>query len=90
MTEEVMKPVSGWKVRAVMLLAMTAPFVGSVMAAISFANITEVINAVVDLLPSFMDMAIAAAPVIITIAIIAFVVGFLKKILSMLGLGGMK
>jgi len=59
--------------------------IGSVSAAINFTPITELIEAVTGLIPSLMDLVIALAPLIVTMAIISFLVIFFRKnILDML------
>ena len=63
---------------AMSTLAVTAS------AAVNFTPIQELLEAVVDLIPTFMDLVVAIAPLIVTIGIISFVLLFLKRILDML------
>lgn len=61
--------------------------VASVSAAVNFTPITELITAVTGIIPSLMELVVALAPLIITMAIIAFLVGFFRhNILDLLHL----
>lgn len=62
-------------------------FAGLASAAIDFSNITDLIDAVVGLIPSLMSLVIEIAPLIVTMAIITFLVSFFRDtILGMLRL----
>jgi len=61
--------------------AMLAPYAS---AEINFSSIQELLAAVVNLIPSFMDLVLAVAPLIVTIAIVAFCLKFFDAILGML------
>ena len=83
------KAVSGIGARAklalvslVGLLAMSAP----VMAMTFDLNGIQVVLANMSgtILPAFLDLVVAALPVIVVISICAFIVGFLDKILNMI------
>lgn len=92
MTEDVValeqpKKISRWtayKYKLAIAGATGMSLVGYASAAIDFSNITELLDAVVTLIPSFMDLVIGIAPLIVTIAIIGFILAFLDKILQML------
>jgi uncharacterized membrane protein len=61
--------------------------VGYAHAAINFTPITELIDAVTGLIPSLMSLVIEMAPLIVTMAIISFLVTFFRKnILDMLNM----
>jgi len=55
-------------------------------AAINFTPIQELLEAVVDLIPTFLDLVVAMAPLLVTISIIGFVIKFLDRILEWLNL----
>jgi len=75
------------RVRAGLLVSMGAlVLVSSVSAAVDWTNITEILDGVVDLFPSILNLVIAIFPIIITISIIGFVVAFLDKVLAMIKL----
>lgn len=61
--------------------------VGMASAAIDFSNISALIQAVTGLIPDFVQLVIEMAPLLVTIAIISFIVAFFDKILAMLKLG---
>jgi hypothetical protein len=62
---------------ALMALPMSA-------MALDLTVIQDIVDQVVLLLPYFLDLIMAALPVIVILAVIAFVMGFLDKILGML------
>ena len=63
-----------WKAKVLAVMAMGMAFVGTASAAlIDFSNISQIIQAVTGLIPDFMSLVIAVAPLIVTIAIIGFV-----------------
>ena len=72
------------KIRALMALAAVVPFAGLASAAVNFTTIEELLAAVTGLIPSFMDLVVEIAPLIVTIAIIGFVLSFLDRILAWL------
>jgi len=78
------KTISPWKVRVVMLLASAGGLIGFASAAIDFTNITALINEVILIMPGILNLIVQVAPVIITVAVITFIVMFIQKILSML------
>lgn len=62
-----------------MLLAMPAS------AAINWTEITDILDGVgTSLFPSLITLVTAAVPIIIIVTVVAFVTGFLDKILAML------
>ena len=68
------KTLSVWKYRAVAALGTAGLFfAGTASAAINFTPIQELLQAVVDLIPTFMDLVVAIAPLIVVIAIVGFV-----------------
>jgi len=72
-------------VRAGLLVSMgSLMLVSSVSAAINWTEVTDILDGVVDLFPSILSLVLAIFPIIITITIIGFVVGFLDKILQMI------
>ena len=60
--------------------------VGNASAAINFTPIKELITATVDLIPSFFDLIINVAPIIVLVSILAFIVRFWDRILDMLNI----
>lgn len=56
-------------------------------AAINFTPIQELLTAVINLIPSFMDLVVAIAPLVVVIAIVSFILKFLDKIIAMLNFG---
>ena len=91
MTEVMEAPEAGmWrhKAKVVIMGALgTLMLALPVSAEIDLTNITALIDDVVDMMPSFLDLIIAAAPIIIAMAIIGFILAFLKDILRMFKLG---
>jgi len=73
-------------VRAGLLVGMGSLMLVSAAsaAAINWTNVTEILDGVVTLFPSILNMVLAIFPIIITITIIGFVVAFLDKILAMI------
>jgi hypothetical protein len=47
-------------------------------------NLTPIIQGVVDIMPVFLDLVIAMVPVVITLAVVSFLLGFFDKILGMI------
>lgn len=47
-------------------------------------NLTPIIQGVIDIMPLFLDLVIAMVPVVITLAVVGFLLGFFDKILSMI------
>ena len=47
-------------------------------------NLTPIIQGVIDIMPLFLDLVVAMFPVVITLAVIAFLLGFFDKILNMI------
>lgn len=87
--EPAAKPLSRWqymKVRAALAAGSGLSLVGLASAEVDFSNISSLIQDVTGLIPDFMDLVIAIAPLLVTIAIIGFVLKFLDKILSWLNL----
>ena len=92
-TPETQKPVpSTLKLRIVAmisgLLVMCMAFISPVTAAGPAINgtILEILAAVTTLMPSFLNLIVAVAPVVITVAIITFIVLFVKAIVNMMNL----
>lgn len=49
-------------------------------------NLTPIIQGVIDILPLFLDLVIAMVPIVITLAVVGFLLGFFDKILGMIRL----
>ena len=47
-------------------------------------TILEILNGVAGIMPSFLSLTVAVAPVIITVAVIGFCVMFINKILTLI------
>ena len=88
MTEEVTttKPsfVMAAKYRIALVMTSGLALVGMASAAINFTPIQELLTAVIGLIPSFMDLVVAIAPLVVVIAIVGFILKFLDRIISML------
>ena len=85
MVEPATKPLSRWqsmKIRAALLAGSGMGLVGLAAAEVNFTTISELIQAVTTLIPDFLDLVIAYAPLIVTVSVIAFVIKFLDRILS--------
>lgn len=67
-----------------MILAGASGLIGFASAAIDFTNITALINEVILIMPGILNLIVQVAPVIITVAVITFIVMFIDKILNML------
>jgi uncharacterized membrane protein len=62
-----------------------APLVGTASAAINWTDITDVIDGMAtSLIPSFVSLVTAAVPLLITLAVVGFVMNFMDSILGML------
>jgi hypothetical protein len=48
------------------------------------ATLSPIITGVVEVLPLFLDMVIAMVPIVITLAVVGFLLGFFDKILGMI------
>jgi len=59
-------------------------FIGTVSAAVNFTSIQELLTAVINLIPSFMDLVIAVAPIIVLMSVVGFIIKFWDRILEML------
>jgi len=82
------KPVSVWKVRALMAIV---PLSGLVMAASAATldlngTIGPILDSVVELIPSIVNLIVAIVPAIITMAVIGFIISFFDQILKMIHL----
>jgi uncharacterized membrane protein len=71
-----------WARNGALIAVAGTSLIGYASATIDFTNISELLQAVVTLIPDLMDLVIGIAPLLVTIAIIAFVIGFLKSILE--------
>jgi len=91
MTEEVstQKPglIATFKYRFAIAMTSGLALVGMASAAINFTPIQELLTAVIGLIPSFMDLVVAIAPLVVVIAIVGFILKFLDRIISMLNFG---
>ena len=47
-------------------------------------NLSLIIQGVIDIMPLFLDLVISMVPVVITLAVVAFLLGFFDKILGMI------
>jgi hypothetical protein len=47
-------------------------------------NLTPIIEGVIDIMPVFLELVIAMVPVVITLAVVGFLLGFFDKILGMI------
>ena len=85
MAEPAAKPLSRWqsvKIRAALLAGSGMGLVGLAAAEVNFTTISELIDAVTGLIPDFLDLVVAIAPLLVTVAIIGFVLKFLDRILA--------
>jgi len=49
-------------------------------------NLTPAIQGVVDIMPLFLDLVMAMVPVVITLAVVSFLLGFFDQVLGMIKL----
>jgi len=49
-------------------------------------NLTPVIQGVVDIMPLFLSLVMSMVPVVITLAVVSFLLGFFDSILKMIKL----
>ena len=80
------KPKSLWKVKA---LAAIVPLTGLVMAASAAeldlnATIGPILDSVITLIPSILNLILAIVPVVVVMAVVGFILMFFDKILAML------
>ena len=47
-------------------------------------NLTPIINGVVAIMPLFLDLVIAMVPIVITLAVVDFLLNFFSKVLGMI------
>ena len=47
-------------------------------------NLTPILNGVIAILPLFLDLVIAMVPIVITLAVVGFLLSFFDKILGMI------
>jgi len=57
--------------------------IGTASAAVNFTPIQELLTAVISLIPSFMDLVIEVAPIVVLISVVGFIVKFWDRILAM-------
>jgi hypothetical protein len=73
------------KYRLAVASVMISGLVGMASATVNFTPITDLIDAVVGIIPSLMDLIVAIAPMIVLISIVSFLVYFFRDtILGML------
>ena len=85
MVEPAAKPLTRWqsmKIRAALAAGSGMGLVGLASAEVNFTTISELIDAVTGLIPDFLDLVVAIAPLLVTVAIIGFVLKFLDRILK--------
>jgi hypothetical protein len=89
MTTEVteQKPVAAWKVKVLAGLATGSALVMSASAAIDLnGTLGPIIDSMILLIPSIIDLIVAIVPAIIVMAMVGFIVTFFDKILQMMHL----
>jgi hypothetical protein len=73
------------KFRLALLLGVAAVIAAPAAAdVINWSNVTDILDGLVGLFPSILNLVLAVFPIIIVISIVGFVVSFLDKILAML------
>lgn len=73
------------KYKLAVLTAMSVLFVGTAAAEINWTGITEVVDGMAtNLIPSFITLVTAAVPLLITMAVVGFIMGFMDAILGMI------
>lgn len=88
-TEQVTtKPISVWKVRALMAIV---PISGLVMAASAATidingTVGPILDSVIELVPTIINLVVSLVPAIITMAVVGFIVTFFDRILAMIKL----
>ena len=84
-----LEKVKTWMIQrriALVGLAVTGLGYGA-SAAINLTPVSEVIQAIVDLVPDLVDLVTGILPIIVVVALIGFIVAFFDKILAMLKIG---
>jgi len=84
MFEKVKEKVSENRTRLTMLAVTLMGMVASV-SAVDFTAITTLVNEIVLIMPYIVAMVIAAIPIIVVIALAAFIIGFLDSIVKKIG-----
>jgi hypothetical protein len=80
-----MPALSGLKMKILAGLGTIGMIVLPASAAINWTEITDILDGVgTSLFPSLITLVTAAVPIIIIVTVVAFVTGFLDKILGML------
>jgi hypothetical protein len=84
MFEKLKEKASENKARMLMVAVTLMGMVASV-SAIDFSAITDLIDEIVLIMPSMIAMVVAAIPIIVVIALAAFIIGFLDSIVRKIG-----
>jgi len=84
MFEKLKEKVSENKARISMLFITLVGLISGV-SAVDLSGITDLIDEIVLLMPAVVAMVIAAIPIIVVIALAAFIVGFLENIVRKIG-----
>jgi len=83
--EKVMGVLGSFKAKLAVTTVSLVTLVQCAQATVNFTPISELIAAVTALIPSLMELIIALAPLIVTMAVVGFLVVFFRKnILDML------
>lgn len=81
-TLETKKPVSAWKVKALIGITTVSGFLVSTASAIDLSGVTAIIDDVTLLFPSLVTTVISLIPILVILAIVGFVLGLFDGILG--------
>lgn len=81
-TLETKKPVSAWKVKALIGITTAGGFLVSTASAIDLSGVTDIIDDVTLLFPSLVTTVISLIPILVILAIVGFVLGLFDGILG--------
>jgi uncharacterized membrane protein len=48
------------------------------------ATLSPIMTSVIDILPLFLDLVVAIVPIVITLSVVGFLLGFFDRILAMI------
>jgi hypothetical protein len=86
MTTEVTEKMVSLKRRMLFAMPFVLALVGMASALDLNATIGPILDGIVELIPTLLNLILAMVPIIIVMAIVSFIVTFLDKILGMLKL----
>jgi len=85
-TEVSKKPVGFWKVKALAGMVSLSGLVMAVSAVDINASVGPILDSVIEIIPTLINLIVAIVPAIIVMAVIGFIVAFFQRILGMMKL----